>query len=144
MSRSRMRTIATLAAVTGLAVSGLAAAAAPAFAAGKPVVIDCKGKGVAKPKDIVLACADANVAVTGLKWTSWTANAAKGSGTLSWNPCIPTCVAGKAETFPVKVTLGRLASGGGLDVFSGMTLAFPKGGPTGEKTSTYLLDNPAR
>lgn len=124
---------------------GAAVVASPALAASrKPVVIDCQGKGVAKPKQIVLSCADANVAVTGLSWSSWTANAAKGSGTLSWNPCIPTCVAGKAETFPVKVTLGRLASGAGLDVFSGMTLAYPKGGPTGEKTSTYLLDNPAR
>ena len=79
-----------------------------------------------------------------MKWSAWTNNMASGTGTLVWNPCIPTCVAGKAEKFPAKVTLGRLASGAGVSVFSGMTLAFPKGGPADAATSTYALDNPLK
>ena len=141
---SRARSMSALVAVTCMVVMGAAASAVPAHAASKPGVVNCKGKATVQPKEINLSCADANLMVTGLKWSAWTNNMASGTGTLVWNPCIPTCVAGKAEKFPAKVTLGRLASGAGASVFSGMTVAFPKGGPADAATSTYALDNPLK
>ncbi len=48
------------------------------------------------------------------------------------------------QKYKVKITLGGLASGPSINVFSQMTLAFPKGGPAGAETSTYTLDNEAR
>lgn len=141
---SRTRSMPAVIAVTCVALMATAASAVPASAAARPGVVNCKGKATAKPKEINLSCADANLMVTGLKWSAWTNNMASGTGTLVWNPCIPTCVAGKAEKFPAKVTLGRLASGAGVSVFSGMTLAFPKGGPADAATSTYALDNPLK
>ena len=135
-------TVLTLAATASLAAAGLALAPAATAAEGTPVVIDCAGKGVAKPKQIVLACADAGVAVTGIRWTRWTMNSATGVGTLTWNTCLPqTCVDGIVEKYRVRITLGGLASGPDIDVFSQMNLRFPKGGPAGLETGSYTLDN---
>ena len=141
---SRNRSMTAVIAVTCVVLTGAAVSAVPANAAAKPGVVNCKGNAIVQPKEINLSCADANLIVTGVKWSAWTNNMASGTGTLVWNPCIPTCVAGKAEKFPAKVTLGRLASGAGVSVFSGMTLAFPKGGPADAATSTYALDNPLK
>lgn len=127
-----------------LAAVALTAAASSAQAAnaGDTVVINCLGKKVVKPKQIVVTCADANVAVTGITWSTWTMNGAVGSGTLSWNTCLPTdCASGAVETYPVRVKLGRVASGPDVTAFSKMTLVFPKGGPAVADTSTYTLDN---
>ncbi len=122
--------------LTGLATS---ASAAPA---GSTVVVNCVGKKVVKPKQIVIACADAGVAVTGITWKTWTANGATGTGTLSWNTCLPTdCASGTVETFPARIRLGRVASGPNVTAFSKMTLVFPKGGPALADTATYTLDN---
>lgn len=139
------RTILALAATAGLAAAGLALAPTATAAEGTPVVIDCAGKGVTKPKQIVLACADAGVAVTGIRWTRWTMNSATGVGTLTWNTCLPqTCVDGIVEKYRVRITLGGLASGPDIDVFSQMSLRFPKGGPAGLETGSYTLDNEQR
>ena len=143
----------TLCAASSAAVAlGGIALAAPVSAAmpttmptttAKTVVIDCSGQGVVRPKQIVLSCADDGVSVTNLRWTTWTLNGATGTGTLVWNTCLPhTCAAGIVQKYAVRVRLGRVASGPGIDVFSGMTLAFPQGGPAAAETATYTLDNP--
>jgi hypothetical protein len=141
---SRVRTAAVALTAVALTAAAGAALAVPADAATKPGVVNCAGKAETKPKEINLSCADANLMVTGLTWSKWTANGATGSGTLVWNPCLPTCVAGKAEKYNAKVALGRVASGAGANVFSGMTLTFPKGGPADAATMTYVLDNPLK
>ena len=70
---------------------------------------------------------------------------ARGTGTLAWNTCLPTtCVDGIVETYKVRVTLGRVASGPEAAVFTRMTLAFPDGGPAAAETATYTLDNARR
>ena len=137
------RTLAIAAATAGVALGGLAIAPTAGAAPTATVVINCVGKGVVKPKQIIIACADAGVMVYKISWTSWTDNEAKGTGTLAWNTCLPkTCVAGIVQKYKVKITLGRVASGPNVTVFSGMTLNFGKdGGPAAAKTSTYILDN---
>jgi hypothetical protein len=127
-----------------LAVGSLAAVPASAAPA-DTVVINCLGKGVVKPKQIVLSCADAGLVVSGISWTSWTANDAKGVGTLVWNTCLPqTCANGIVQKFKARVSLGRVASGPSVTVFSQMTLVFANGGPAAADSVTYSLDNELR
>ena len=141
MSIARTLTIAM--ATAGLAAGGLLLAPAAQAATGDTVLINCAGKGQIKPKSIVITCADAGVMVNKITWSKWTNNEARGSGTLVWNTCLPkTCVDGIVQTYKVKVTLGRVASGPNISVFSGMTLRFPGGGPASAETSTYTIDRP--
>jgi len=142
----RTRTLATAAiATTVLAGTGVALAHAASAAPTDTVVINCAGKGVQKPKEIVLTCADAGVALTKLTWSKWDANGATGTGTLSWNTCLPkTCVAGIVEKYKVKVTLGGVASAPNVNAFSKVDVSFPKGGPAGLETGSFTLDNPLK
>lgn len=141
MSLARFLTI--TAACAGLAAGGLALAPAASAATGDTALINCVGKGEIKPKEIVVTCADAGVMVTKITWSKWTNNVAKGAGTLVWNTCLPkTCVDGIVQKYKVKVTLGRVASGPNISVFSGMTLTFTGGGPAAAETATYTLDRP--
>lgn len=140
----RATALLTLASAAGLVASG-AAIAPPASAAPElPAIVDCSGKDVAKPREIVLQCGDAGVAIERIRWTSWTANGARGVGTLVWNTCLPeTCVAGIVQKYRVRLTLGGLASAPGeRDVFSQLTVRFPVTGPADLETGTYTLDNP--
>ncbi len=50
-----------------------------------------------KPREIVLTCADANTWINKITWTNWSSATAKATGTLHWNTCTPTCVAGKEK-----------------------------------------------
>lgn len=141
-----LRLLAGAAAAVALTATSLAVAA-PASAAGTAkasdtVVIDCAGKKVVKPKEIVLTCADAGVGVFKISWQRWGMNAAIGTGTLSWNTCLPkNCADGTVLTYPVRIRLSRLASGPGVTAFTRMKLAFPEGGPALAQTARYTLDN---
>ena len=47
-----------------------------------------------RPHEIILTCADANTYVTNIRWSHWSQASANARGTLHWNTCTPTCVAG--------------------------------------------------
>ena len=130
-------------AVAGMvAGSGLGIIATASAAETTNYIIDCAGKKVTKPSSIVITCADANVSINKIKWSSWNLNAAKGTGVLSWNTCLPkTCVAGVTVKYPVTITMGGVASAPNLNVFSKVDVAFPKGGPAATETGSYTLDN---
>ena len=139
-----IRTLTIAASTAALCIGGVALA--PAWsAADDTVVVTCMGKAVVQPDEIVVTCADAGVMVDNITWTSWTANRARGTGTLVWNTCLPeTCVAGIVQKYKVRVTLGRVASAPSISAFTRMTLTFPKGGPAAAETATYTLDNAQR
>jgi hypothetical protein len=138
-----LRTLTITASAAALCLGGVAVSTPASAANNDTSVVTCQGKTVVKPKQIVVTCADAGVTVMSIKWTSWTMNGAKGVGMLAWNTCLPqTCVDGIVQKYKVKVTLGGVASGPNVSVFSQMTLAFPKGGPAAAETSTYTLDRP--
>lgn len=143
-TRSRRRATARRAVgIIGILAIGGLLAGGPARAAGSPVLVDCAGKGVAKPSTITISCADAGVAITKITWSSWKQSAAQGKGTLTVNTCEPTCAAGNIESFPVRISLGGLASAPGKpDVFSAINLTFAKGGPAMLNAGTYIIDNP--
>jgi len=82
--------------------------AAPAIASGghNRVVGNCRQSQV-KPKEIILACADVNLYVDKIKWQSFGAAKATGSGTYVENTCTPNCAAGKYKSYPVSLTLSN-------------------------------------
>jgi len=55
-----------------------------AGALSKQQVIQGDGKGQMKPKEIVLACADAGAPVQGITWKRWNIIRATGTGTLAY------------------------------------------------------------
>lgn len=80
--------------VAGVTVAGLS------IAVTEPEIIVCDGKGQVKPSEIILVCRDGNTFVSNIKWKKWNDNRATGTGTLSWNTCLPeTCVAGIVQTY---------------------------------------------
>jgi hypothetical protein len=72
-----------------------------------PVLVNCLKRGDVRPRSYVFACADANSAVIGLHWASWTSTDAFASGTYAFNDCIPFCVEGHLHSFPALVVLWR-------------------------------------
>lgn len=139
----RTRRIAIALGASAIIGIGALIAGSPAGAATSPAIVDCTGKPVSKPSTITISCADAGVAITKITWSSWKAGSAKGRGTLTVNTCEPTCAAGNNETYPVRISLGGLASAPGKpDVFSEVNLTFTKGGPAMLSTGSYVIDNP--
>lgn len=137
------RALTVLAVATTIAGAGLALPATASAAANDTYIVDCAGQLVAKPKTITITCGDASVSINKITWASWNENAAKGTGTLTWNTCLPqTCVDGIVQKYKVRITLGGLASGPEGSVFSQVNLKFPKVGPAALETGSYTIDNP--
>ena len=143
--RTRRPAVMVTAAAVVMAAGVVTAAPASAVDANDTGIITCLGKEVVRPKQIVVTCADGGVSVGKISWSRWDANSARGTGTLSWNTCLPTdCADGIVETYTVRITLGRVASGPSVSVFTRMILAFPDGGPAAAEKATYTLDNAQR
>lgn len=97
--------------------TGCASASAPTRAAdtavvqrtpiARTVVVNCGFKQQTRPSTFVLTCADANDALTHLRWVSWQPGAAFATGIEQINNCTPYCAAGKFINYPVLVNLWR-------------------------------------
>ena len=69
-----------------------AAGASPATTNAIPMVLNCgMGKGLVRPKTLILACADANNLAHELAWAKWTMTTADATGVDTWNTCVPNC-----------------------------------------------------
>jgi hypothetical protein len=66
----------------------------------------------ARPTEITTYCADFGISITSIRWKSWTANGAVGTGTYLINNCNPNCAAGKFSESPVGVKLEGLYTDG--------------------------------
>ena len=63
------------------------------------------------PRNIVIACADGNDQLTGLRWSTWGPYTATANGTETWNICVPYCAASNQWAFvPVQVVLSDVVS----------------------------------
>ena len=62
---------------------------------------------VQRPEEIMLTCADGGWLVTDIKWKTWTASGATGSGTYSQTMCEPNCAEGTRVDVPVTVKLSE-------------------------------------
>jgi hypothetical protein len=77
-----------------------------------------------------------------LKWSSWAASAAQGSGDDWINNCEPFCAAGRFTQHPVTITLFRPRTTLGLRVFTRMRVHYTHGSDplTRRSTATFTLD----
>ncbi len=81
--------------------AGLAFAAAPAAGSGSAkarvyvAAEGCRGHVYKPSKKLILACADANLYVTGLGYSSYGTSEAKGKGVFHLNDCKPDCAGGR-------------------------------------------------
>jgi hypothetical protein len=66
----------------------------------------------ARPAEVTTYCADFGIAITNIRWKSWTANGAVGTGTYLLNNCNPNCASGKVSKSPVGVNLDGLYTDG--------------------------------
>lgn len=97
-----------------------------------------------KPRGIVVACGDAGLYLTSMRWRSWNTTVAKGSGTAHANDCIPYCAAGHFHTYPIRVRLYRagLCATTGVYVYRRMRLTYP--GPKPRSPRSYSVPFPCR
>jgi hypothetical protein len=65
-----------------------------------------------KPENVTLTCGDGGILVREIKWDTWRASGASGSGIHSVNQCDPDCASGKRVEVPVEVRLSRLMTDG--------------------------------
>jgi hypothetical protein len=97
------RTLLSIAVFCALAGPSAVAIAAPAsavksFAAASSAVLiaseGCDGH-LYKPRKVILACADANLYVTGLHYSAYSGTEAKANGVFHLNDCTPDCAGGR-------------------------------------------------
>jgi len=113
-------------------VVALAVAAVAVASPGKAYVSNC-GKLEQHPAAVVLTCADANYALSGLKWSGWTLGSASATGAVRANDCTPNCAAGTFHTYKVDVVADRLDVCKGKRVYLRLTLSYPGKRPAGHK-----------
>lgn len=90
---------ALLGAVLCLGPAAVGAASASAAPPKPTVSLDCLGKPTVKPREVVLACADAGLGMRGIVWLGWGQPIAAGVGTAYANDCTPTCASGHFHTY---------------------------------------------
>ena len=72
-----------------------------------PVLAGCDRAAHVRPTAVVIACADGNFSFKGVRWRSWGATDAAGSGTAVLNDCTPYCAAGHFHAYPATIRLSR-------------------------------------
>lgn len=77
--------------------------------------------GTVKPHDLYFG-AGGSFLVRGLRWASWTQNAAIGEGIKWTDNCVPTCAQGRYAKVPAEMTLSRVRRHGGLSYFTRLLL----------------------
>lgn len=91
-----------------------------------------------KPKRHLLSCADGNSGLRALSWSSWTDDTAKATGVYYWNNCDPACFTGKNLHSAATVTLKRVRSQNGADVYTRLVVRY-----TGENGKPAVLREPS-
>lgn len=94
---------------------------------------------VQRPETIMLTCADGGMIVTGIKWRTWNANEAAGTGIYSQNMCDPSCAEGERVDVPVNVRLGNLFQHKGRNVLGTLDIEAVSGRelPNGTKSLSW-------
>jgi hypothetical protein len=140
------RPLIALAAAAAVAVPVLAAPAGAADNDLRVFVSNCE-KQVYKPKSITVFCADAGVVIGKIKYSSYTATTARGSGTSTVNLCDPDCAAGNTKTYRVRFTLSRVTQCGDSYQFRRLRMSYVGSKPKGKRTITQTFacaDAPTR
>jgi hypothetical protein len=83
------------------------------------------------PAMLVIACADANYSLDGLKWRGWGRPLASASGTARANDCKPYCAAGHFHSYRVTVSADRLTRCGSARIYARLTVVYAGTPPEG-------------
>jgi hypothetical protein len=92
--------------IAGLALAGAIGAAAFASGTARRVVGDCF-KSQARPATIVIACADDNLVLIHVHWSSFGGPSARATGLYYVNDCKPYCAAGTFHSYPVRLVFAH-------------------------------------
>ena len=95
---------------------------------------------VQRPEQIMLTCADGGMIVTDIKWQSWDATGATGTGTYSQNMCDPSCAEGKRVDVPVIVNLSELFEYKGRNVLRALDIKAVSGRELPNGTAGFTWD----
>jgi hypothetical protein len=138
-----------------LAVALIAGSAASAAAAALPGLTSLStAPPKVKPREIIYS-GDGSGLFAGpkklshsfgsLKWSSWTATGATGSGANWLNNCKPDCAGGTYHGYPVKLQASRPQVIGGEDVFTRLKVTYTgkKPGFVHRRTQTWKLGHSA-
>jgi hypothetical protein len=128
-----------------LAAALLAGAIAiPALASSdaRRVVGNCT-KSQVRPASIIVACADANIALTHLRWQRFGGVTAIASGSYSANDCNPNCAAGHFHSYAARVVLSKAQPcPDKYDDYRDASVTFRAARPPGIKTATIAINLP--
>jgi hypothetical protein len=120
--------------------AAVAAVALPATASAgntnlRVYVSNC-AKQTYKPKTITVFCADAGVIIKKVKYSSYGAKTATGTGTAVVNLCEPNCAAGKTKNYRVKFTLSKVTQCGDSYQFRKIRFSYTGDKPKGNRTQS--------
>lgn len=101
----------------------------------------CTGH-VRRPRKIVLACADASLYASAIKWRSYGGKVSSGKALLHLNECSPNCVSGHYRTFRSPIRLKRIVRCS--DGRRYYTRAMFEGLLSGRRWSTEFIKPPLR
>jgi hypothetical protein len=124
--------------IAGLALAGAIGAAALASGTARRVVGDCF-KSQARPATIIIACADDNLVLIHVRWSTFGGPSARATGTYYVNDCTPYCAAGRFHSYPIKLVLsGAKPCPDGHDDYRLASVSFTAKRPPGLKASGAL------
>jgi hypothetical protein len=122
------------------------ASAPPASPPVAGVIADCTSapphRLSVRPAAITIACADDGLGVQDMAWTSWTASAATGQGTLWEKLCQPNCAEGKIGHYPVTVTISAVRTSKQGPWFSTLTISWDGTRPPNSTPDSFQLAAP--
>ena len=95
---------------------------------------------VQRPEQIMLTCADGGMIVTGIKWQTWDAKGAVGTGIYSQNMCEPSCAEGKRVDVPVILNLSALFEYKGRNVLKNLDIEAVVGRELPDGNSRFQWD----
>jgi hypothetical protein len=114
---------------------GAVAISALASADARRVVGNCT-KSQVRPSAIIIACADDNLSLTRLHWSSFGGATAHGSGEYYVNDCTPDCAAGRFHSYPIELVLSRARRcPDGRDDYRTATISFTSTRPPGQRSA---------
>ena len=96
-------------------------------------VMDCQGIAPqVRPSELILACGDGAIRATDLRWTSWSATAARGSGKVGVDDCTPNCAIGSRVEYPANFELSAPAADRGATLLTELVIRFSGTTPAGQ------------
>jgi hypothetical protein len=83
------------------------------------------------PRDLLIACADANYSLADLTWSHWGAARTTATGVARANDCTPNCAAGRFHTYRMTATADELRRCGTARYYARLTIVYPAARPKG-------------